>query len=678
MPENNTKAHQRIDSLRAQLHEHNHRYYILDQPEIPDAEYDRLLQELLALETDYPEYFDPNSPSQRVGSPVLDQFATVTHELPMLSLGNVFTEEEALAFDQRLKDRLDDEQEITYVCEPKLDGIAVSILYEKGRFARAATRGDGSQGEDISANVRTIPAVPLSLHNGWPERLEVRGEIFMPLAGFESYNKQALARGEKPFINPRNAAAGSLRQLDSKVTAQRPLDMYCYAIGVISGGPVLTSQFAALQYLASLGFKLNSEVERATGIHGCLAYYQRLQRRRADLGYEIDGVVYKVDDFERQRLLGSISRSPRWASAHKFPAQEEMTQLLAVEFQVGRTGAITPVARLEPVFVGGVTVSNATLHNMDEIERLDVRTGDTVIVRRAGDVIPQVVAVVESRRPAAAETIKPPGKCPVCGSPVSRDEGAAVYRCSGGLVCSAQRKESLKHFASRKAMDIDGLGDKLVEQLVERELVTTPADLYGLTVEQLASLDRMAEKSASNLSEAIQASKQTSLPRFLYALGIREVGEATALSLANEFADLDALLGASVERLEEINDIGPVVAHFVHEFFANPDNLQVIQSLQDAGVCWPTRQAELRSTQAAQPLAGQSVVLTGSLDTMTRDQAAQKLQNLGAKVVASVSGKTSFVVAGEKAGSKLVKAEALGITVLDEAGLLALLDREDS
>lgn len=667
MPEKSAAL--RIEELREQLHQHNHLYHVLDAPDIPDAEYDRLLRELQSLEAQHPELFDANSPSQRVGSPILDKFTSVEHLVPMLSLDNVFSEDELIAFEQRLQERLDTEASLSFTCEPKLDGIAVSLLYEHGSFIRAATRGDGRRGEDISANVRTIASVPLKLGGSYPQRLEVRGEIFMPLQGFHAFNQQALDSGEKPFVNPRNAAAGSLRQLDSSLTAQRPLDMYCYSIGLIEGGDEPGSQFEALAYLKTLGFKINPEVRQASGAEQCYSYYQALQAKRNQLPYEIDGIVYKVDDFSLQKTLGFVSRAPRWATAHKFPAQEEMTTLQSVEFQVGRTGAVTPVARLEPVFVGGVTVSNATLHNMDEVERLDVRAGDTVVVRRAGDVIPQIVQVVSAKRKKGARKVKPPSVCPECGSAVAREDDAAAYRCTGGLVCAAQRKQALKHFASRRAMDIDGLGDKLIEQMVDAELLHSASDLFTLQESDLLGLERMASKSANNLLKAIEVSKKTTLGRFLYALGIREVGETTASTLASHFGNLEAILSATEEQLLAVDDVGPVVAQNILEFFANADNTRVMHKLVRTGVCWDEHEVVAREDL---PLEGRTYVLTGSLENMSRDQAKQRLQGLGAKVSGSVSSKTSAVIAGEKAGSKLSKAEKLGVEVFNEDQLLQL------
>lgn len=658
-------------ALQQQLHYHSHRYYVLDDPQITDSEYDRLMQQLLQIEQSHPDWISPDSPSQRVGSAPLSQFPTVQHEVPMLSLDNAFSDDDIAAFDQRIHDRLKTADDIVYCCEPKLDGLAVSLLYSDGIFLRGATRGDGSQGEEITANLRTIGQIPLRLiGSGFPALLEVRGEVFMPLAGFEAFNQRAKAAGEKTFVNPRNAAAGSLRQLDSRITAQRPLSFYVYGIGLVEGGELPGQQAAILEQLGRWGLPVNPAMAVVTGVQGCLAYYAGLAAQRSQLPYEIDGIVYKVNALALQRELGFVARAPRWAIARKFPAQEEMTRVLDVEFQVGRTGAVTPVARLVPVFVGGVTVSNATLHNMDEIARLDLRVGDTVIVRRAGDVIPQVAQVLVDRRPADARIVSIPAFCPVCQSPVERSEGEAVARCSGGLVCAAQRKEAIKHFSQRRAMDIDGLGDKLVDQLVDQELVHSPAELYSLTLPSLAALDRMGEKSAANLLAAIQHSRQTTMPRFLYALGIREVGEATALALANHFGTLEALAAADEERLQQVPDVGPVVAHYVAEFFTDDRNRAVIAALQSAGVAWPAIEVQAGSIK---PLAGKTFVLTGTLASLDRNAAKDRLQALGAKVAGSVSAKTDAVIAGADAGSKLVKAEQLGIPVWDEEQLMALL-----
>ncbi len=664
-----------IASLRSQLREHNYRYYVLDEPSIPDATYDRLMRELQALEEAHPELVTEDSPSRRVGAEPLTEFRQVQHELPMLSLDNAFNAEEILDFDRRLKQRLDREAEIEYACEPKLDGIAVSLLYRDGVLERGATRGDGRTGEDITHNIRTVQSIPLKLMGeGHPALLEVRGEVYLPREGFEAMNEQARAAGGKPFVNPRNAAAGTLRQLDPKIAAARPLQMCCYSVGVVDGVPSGVEwpdrQSDILIQLQQWGLRINSESDVVEGVAGCNAYYERLASKRDALAYDIDGIVFKVNDIALQRDLGFVSRAPRWAIARKFPAQEESTRLLDVEFQVGRTGAITPVARLEPVFVGGVTVSNATLHNRDEIERLGVKKGDTVIVRRAGDVIPQVVSVIESERPRGAKDIEFPAHCPVCDSPVEQIEGEAVVRCSGGLVCQAQRKQSLKHFASRRAMDIDGLGDKLVEQLVDEGLVENAADLYALKVEQLAGLERMAEKSASNLVDALNASKKTSLARFIFALGIREVGEATARNLANHFGDLPPIIKASEEKLLEVEDVGPIVADHIRQFLDAEQNLTVIGALQKAGVEWEKVQV---ADAGELPLAGQTWVVTGTLEVTSRDGAKQALQQLGAKVAGSVSKKTSCVVAGPGAGSKLTRAQELGVEVIDEDAFVALL-----
>ncbi|HAG94527.1 MAG TPA: DNA ligase [Gammaproteobacteria bacterium] len=662
---------QQIEQLRQQLREHNYKYYVLDEPSIPDAEYDRLFRQLKQLESEHPDLITPDSPTQRVGDKPLQAFQQVQHRLPMLSLDNVFSEEELVAFDRRLRERLHQDDEIEYVCEPKLDGLAVSLLYEMGVLVQAATRGDGQTGEDITQNIRTIDSIPLRLWGeDYPQILEVRGEVFMPKAGFEQLNKTAQENGEKTFVNPRNAAAGSLRQLDSSITAKRPLDMYCYSVGYVEGGQLAATHYGNLMLLKQWGMRINPEIETVVGAQALQQYHDRILAKRLDLDYEIDGIVYKVNDIRLQRELGFVSRAPRWATAHKFPAQEELTTLLDVEFQVGRTGAITPVARLEPVFVGGVTVSNATLHNMDEVARMDVRKGDTVIVHRAGDVIPKVVKVVLERRPHKTMAVALPSQCPVCGSDIIKPEGEAVARCSGGLFCQAQVKEAIKHFASRKAMDIDGLGDKLVEQMVDQGLIAHVSDLFNLRAEQVAAMERMGEKSAANLIAALEKSKATTLPRFLFALGIREVGEATALNLANYFGNLDAIKQADAEALQQVPDVGPIVADHVATFFQQSHNLEIIDALIAAGVHWQEQAAIDRD---ALPLAGKTYVLTGTLSQMTRDEAKQYLLQLGAKVSGSVSKKSDAVVAGEKAGSKLAKAESLGVPVLDESAFIALL-----
>ncbi|GAB1148397.1 MAG: NAD-dependent DNA ligase LigA [Shewanella algae] len=659
-----------IDQLISTINEHNIRYYVDDNPSIPDAEYDRLMQRLKTLEAEHPELQRSDSPSLRVGGLALAKFEQVTHLKPMLSLDNAFSEEDFAAFHKRVTDRVG---EFSYCCEPKLDGLAVSILYRDGVLERAATRGDGAVGEDITENVRTIRAVPLKLRgDDYPPLLEVRGEVFMPKAAFEALNERNRVKGDKLFVNPRNAAAGSLRQLDSKITASRALAFYAYALGVVEpeSFPLADTHLGQLQQLKTWGLPVSSEIRLAKDLSEVDDYYRDIMARRSALAYEIDGVVFKVNSIEAQQTLGFVSRAPRWAIAYKFPAQEEMTLLEGVDFQVGRTGAVTPVARLKPVFVGGVTVSNATLHNADEIARLGVKVGDTVIIRRAGDVIPQVVAVVPEKRPEDAKEISFPEQCPVCGSQVERLEGEAVARCTGGLFCEAQRKEAIKHFASRKALDIDGMGDKIVEQLIDKELVESPADLFSLTASALTMLERMGLKSATNLVQAIEAAKQTTLAKFLYALGIREVGESTAANLARHFKELDALKQASVEQLIEVEDVGAIVAQHVAHFFAQPHNLEVIDKLLVAGVTWPAIEAP---SEDEQPLKGQTWVLTGTLSQMSRTDAKAQLEALGAKVSGSVSKKTDCVVAGEAAGSKLTKANELGVKVLDEAGLLALL-----
>ncbi|SIQ56690.1 DNA ligase (NAD+) [Aeromonas sp. RU39B] len=664
------ELHARHQTLCEQLTEYGYQYYVLDTPTVPDAEYDRLMRELLELEAAHPELRTAASPSQRVGGAALTAFAEVSHEIPMLSLDNVFSDDELLAFDQRMQDRLKRPQTFTFCCEPKLDGLAVSLLYEAGVLVRAATRGDGSTGEEITENVRTIQVIPLRLKgDGWPARLEVRGEVFMPKAGFDALNERARASGDKVFANPRNAAAGSLRQLDSRITATRPLAFYAYGVG-IGGDELGDSHHGRLSRLGQWGLPICPEVKLAQGAAGCQAFHDDILSRRDALPYEIDGVVYKVDDIALQQELGFVARAPRWATAHKFPAQEEMTELENVEFQVGRTGAITPVAKLKPVFVGGVTVSNATLHNADEIERLGVMVGDTVIVRRAGDVIPQIVSVVEARRPADARAILFPDACPVCGSAVERIEGEAVARCSGGLFCGAQRAAALKHFAARRAMDIEGLGDKIIDQLVEKDLVATPADLFRLDAKMLAGLERMGPKSAQNLVEAIDKARSTTLPRFLFALGIREVGEATALNLANHFLTLDALRAASVEQLLEVADVGDVVAKHAWFFLRQAHNIEVLEALLAAGIHWPAIE---KKEATEQPLAGKTFVLTGTLTVLSRNDAKAALQALGAKVAGSVSAKTDVLVAGEAAGSKLAKAQELGITIWSESELQAAL-----
>lgn len=668
------ELHQELLSLREQLDYHGYRYYVEDNPEVPDAEYDRLMQRLLTIESEHPEWVTIDSPSQRVGGVPLDGFTQVKHELPMLSLDNAFNDDELRAFQKRIQDRLNDASAIQYCCEPKLDGLAVSLLYENGVLVQAATRGDGTTGENITNNVRTIRCIPLKLQgNDWPTRIEVRGEVFMPKKGFEQLNQRALKKGEKTFANPRNAAAGSLRQLDSKVTATRPLSFYAYAVGIVEGRELEGSQYDRLCQLKSWGFPMSPEIRRVDSIEEVIDYHQMIGEKRESLEYDIDGVVIKVDKVDTQLQLGFVARAPRWAIAYKFPAQEEMTLLNNVEFQVGRTGAITPVAKLEPVFVGGVTVSNATLHNADEIARLGVMVGDTVIIRRAGDVIPQIVSVVESRRPANASPVIFPTECPVCQSKVERIEGEAVARCTGGLFCQAQRKEALKHFVSRKALDVDGCGEKVIEQLVDREMVTTPADLFRLSAGVVTALDRMGPKSAQKLVDAFGNAKETTLPRFIYSLGIREVGEATAANLAHYFETLEALMTASKEQLIEVPDVGEIVAAHIFNFFREEHNLAVVNDLREVGIHWPD--LEKVADDVELPFEGKTVVLTGSLSQLSRTEAKEALQKLGAKVTGSVSKKTDLVVAGEAAGSKLTKAQELGIEVWDEQQLIDFMQR---
>ncbi|BBL71032.1 NAD-dependent DNA ligase LigA [Methylogaea oryzae] len=665
-------AADRAAALREQLDFHNRQYYQLDAPLISDAEYDALLRELQALEGRYPQLICPESPTQRVGAAPLDAFAAVAHEVPMLSLDNAFDDEELAAFDRRLRERLGVDS-VEYAAEPKLDGLAVSLVYESGLLARAATRGDGYTGENITANVRTIRGIPLKLLGaGWPQRFEVRGEVFMPKKGFEALNARAQQNGEKVFVNPRNAAAGSLRQLDPGVTASRPLRFYCYGHGVFPAEALPSRHHELMELFGRWGLPVSPELRVVEGVEACHETYRRLQSKRPDLDYDIDGVVFKCNRFDWQELAGFVARAPRWAVARKFPAEEATTRVVAIDVQVGRTGALTPVARLEPVFVGGVTVTNATLHNADEVQRKDVRVGDTVVVSRAGDVIPKVDRVLLEARPADAQPFVMPDRCPVCDSGVVAVEGEAILRCGGGLYCPAQHKESVKHFASRRAMDIDGLGDKLVDQLLDQGRIKTVADLYLLAVEDLASLERMGEKSAENLVRAIEKSKRTTLARFLYALGIREVGEATAQTLAGHFHTLDALMAADEAALQTAPDVGPAVAGQIVAFFAQAHNREVIAALRAAGVHWTEGVPE---GVGERPLLGQIFVLTGTLESMTRDEAKDKLLALGAKVAGSVSKKTNYVVAGSEAGSKLVKAEALGVEILSETAFLALLAR---
>jgi len=664
------RAAARVSQLRELLERYNYRYHALDDPEVPDAEYDKLMVELRTIETEFPQLLTRNSPTMRVGAAPLSAFGAVKHRVAMLSLDNAFSDEEVRDFDRRIQERLETSGPIRYSAEPKLDGLAVSARYENGSFVQGATRGDGETGEDITQNLRTIKALPLTLRGTkFPKVLEVRGEVFMPFAGFLRFNEEAAARGEKSFINPRNAAAGSLRQLDPRMTAARPLDLFIYGVGVIEGAELPPYHSETLKQLRALGFKICPQSTVVESIEGCLTYYREMGAARASLPYQIDGVVYKVDDVNLQRKLGFISRAPRWAIAHKFPAEEALSVIRGIEFQVGRTGALTPVARLEPTFVGGVTVSNATLHNVDELTRKDVRVGDTVVIRRAGDVIPEVARVLPERRVAGAQLVRLPSVCPVCGNPVVREGDQAVARCTGGRLCAAQRKGEIQHFASRRAMDIQGLGDKLVEQLVDKDWLKTPADLFSLQAKELATLERMGEKSALKLHSAIESAKQTTLPRFLYALGIRDVGEATALALAQYFPEIEDLRRAGEEEIQRVPDVGPVVAKQVAAYFRDPDNAAAVERLLAAGITWP----RMISSDRGGTLSDKSFVLTGTLIALTRDEATDAIQRLGGKVSGSVSKKTDYVVAGAEAGSKLKKAEQLGIEILDEAAFLKLL-----
>jgi DNA ligase (NAD+) len=676
----------KITTLRLQLDEHNYHYYVENSPRISDTEFDRLFRELQNLEEKYPASITPESPTQRVGIIPKTEFTEAKHLVPMLSLDNAFTDEEVEQFDRRLRQRLQRESQlgktdvqteektnalVEYACEPKLDGVAVSLIYEHGILVRGATRGDGATGEDITQNVRTIGTIPLKLHSDKPPvLLEVRGEIVMPLAGFDTFNKKAAREGQKIFVNPRNAAAGSLRQLDSRITAQRPLQFFCYALGKLEGGVLPKTHFEQLQQLSSWGLRINPLIECVSGIEHCLEFYKKIAQLRSKLPYDIDGVVYKVNSIAEQENLGFVSRSPRWAIAHKFPAVEEQTTVEGIDFQVGRTGVLTPVARLKPVFVGGVTVSNATLHNIEEAHRKDVRVGDTVMVRRAGDVIPEVVAVILASRPSHTQSIKLPKNCPICGAEVMKAEDEVAARCTGGLYCPAQLKESIKHFASRKAMDIEGLGDKLSEQLVDAGLIQDVAGIFSLDRDLLANLERMGEKSAANLLAAVKHSETTTLARFLFGLGIREVGEATARALARHFGDIEYIEVATEETLQEVPDVGPIVAAHIAAFFRQKHNRELIQKCRLAGVHWPKVE---RPPVSQLPLAGKIFVLTGTLSSLSRESAKAQLEYLGATVAGSVSKNTDYVVAGEKAGSKLTKAEQLGIAILDEEKLLALI-----
>ncbi|MGV6988432.1 NAD-dependent DNA ligase LigA [Testudinibacter sp. P80/BLE/0925] len=668
---NTQTVSEQIEQLRRQLRQHEYLYHVLDQPQIPDGEYDRLMNQLKQLEADHPELITADSPTQRVGAKPLAGFRQITHELPMLSLDNAFSDDDFFAFTKRIQERLGNSDELTFCCEPKLDGLAVSILYVNGVLSQASTRGDGTTGEDITNNIRTIRNIPLQLLTAHPPaRLEVRGEVFMPHAAFERLNQDSLQHGQKTFANPRNAAAGSLRQLDPKITRQRQLSLNAYSIGISEGVQLPATHYERLQWLQSIGLPINKEIRLCRGEAEVLQYYQQMGAKREQLGYDIDGTVLKVNEIALQTQLGFVARAPRWAIAYKFPAQEQLTVLNSVEFQVGRTGAITPVAKLEPVFVAGVTVSNATLHNGDEIARLGIAIGDTVIIRRAGDVIPQITGVLLARRPANAQPIHFPQHCPVCGSAIVRIDGEAVARCTGGLFCDAQRKEALKHFVSRKALDIDGVGDKLIEQLVDRELLHTPADLFRLDKITLMRLERMGEKSAQNALNSLEKAKKTTLARFIFALGIRDVGEATAQNLANHFKTLEAIRVADQEQLKAVQDVGDVVAMRIYLFWQEAHNVSVVEDLLAQGVHWDAiEEKEIGDN----PLKGKNVVLTGTLTQMNRDQAKAYLQQLGCKVSGSVSSKTDYLIAGEKAGSKLSKAQELGVRVLSEAEFSALV-----
>lgn len=667
---------ERAAELRAQLHHHAHRYYVLDAPEIPDAEYDRLFQELQAIEAAHPDLLTPDSPTQRVGGKVLDGLVPVRHAVPMLSIQTETdtTEGGARAFDARVRRELglsDNDPPVEYAAELKFDGLAINLRYEHGVLVQAATRGDGETGEDVTQNIRTIGQIPLRLNGAAPEVLEVRGEVYMRRDDFERLNERQREKGEKTYINPRNTAAGAVRQLDPGVTAQRPLSFFAYGLGEVRGWPLPGTHSGLLDALAVLGLPVCADRCVALGASGLVAFHAQIAARRDALPFDIDGVVYKVNALALQRELGFKSREPRWAVAHKYPAQEQLTTVQAIDVQVGRTGKLTPVAKLAPVFVGGVTVTNATLHNESEARRKDVRVGDTVIVRRAGDVIPEVVAVLPDKRLDSAQPFTMPTRCPVCGSEAVREEGEVDHRCSGGLFCGAQRKQAILHYAQRRAVDIEGLGDKLVEQLVDGDVVKTLPDLYRLGLMALANLDRMAQKSAQNVLDALEKSKQTTLPRFLFGLGIRHVGEATAKDLARHFGNLDAIMEASEEQLLQVNDVGPTVAKSIHTFFQQPHNREVVEQLRACGVHWAEGAPPQR---AAQPLTGKTFVLTGTFPTLRREEAKELLEAAGAKVAGSVSKKTDYVVAGEEAGSKLDKARELGVAVIDEAGMLALLN----
>jgi DNA ligase (NAD+) len=665
---------ERITHLKQTIHDYDYQYYVLNDPSVPDATYDALFRELTLLEEAHPAYRSEDSPTQRLTPTIATEFKTITHHEPMRSLNNVFDEHELQAFLNRLGTTLNmHPADLLFTCEPKLDGLAVNLIYENGLLKYAATRGDGEKGEDITQNCKTIPSIPLSLRsNHPPERIEIRGEVFMPLKGFETYNEQARLHAEKTFANPRNAAAGSLRQLNPLITAKRPLEIYCYGIGAHIGISLPDSHFEQLEVLKNLGCRVNPLIEQAKGMQGCLTYYATMLQRRNDLAYEIDGVVYKLDSMALQQQLGFVARAPRFACAHKFPALEASTTLLAVDFQVGRTGALTPVARLKPVSVAGVTVSNATLHNMDEIQRKDIRIGDEVVIRRAGDVIPEVVKPILDARPSHTEQITLPSHCPVCGALVVRESGMAVARCSGDLACAAQLKERIWHFSSRKALNIEGLGPSLIDQFVDLNLVHDVADLYALTHDMVATLPGLGDKSALNLLSSLEHSKSTTFARFLYGLGIREIGEVSARNLAQSFQTLDNLMQASFEDLTAVNDIGPVCAEHVLQFFAEPHNLKVISKLQSHGVHWPT--PEVRTFEPTHPFFGKTCVITGTLKQFSREDAKAKLLGLGAKITGSVSAKTDFLIMGEDPGSKYDKAVELGVQILDEASLLEKLN----
>ena len=673
-------SRERAEQLRRLLQEHGHRYYVLDDPSIPDAEYDHLFRELQAIEAQHPDLVTPDSPTRRVGAKALAAFASVPHAIPMLSIRTETDTEAsgAVSFDARVRRELDLDASapaVDYVTEPKFDGLAMSLRYEAGVLVQAATRGDGAVGEDVTQNIRTIGQIPLRLPESVPQVLEVRGEVYMRRDDFESLNQRQRDSGQKTFVNPRNAAAGAVRQLDPGIAAQRPLSFFAYGLGEIGrlemGGPAFATHFELLQTLKAWGFPVSDLVRTAQGADGLTAYYESIGRQRDSLGFDIDGVVYKVNSLALQARMGFVTREPRWAVAHKFPAQEQLTTVVGIEVQVGRTGKLTPVAKLAPVFVGGVTVTNATLHNEDEARRKDVRVGDTVTVRRAGDVIPEVVAVVLEKRLPGAQEFSMLRQCPVCGSAAVREEGEVDYRCTGGLFCSAQRKQAILHFAQRRAVEVEGLGDRLVDQLVDGELVRTLPDLYRLSFGALSGLERMAEKSGQNLLDALQKSKATTLPRFLFGLGIRHVGEATAKELARHFGKLDAIMDATLDQLLQVIDIGPVVAESLHTFFAQAHNRAVIKDLRDCGVCWSEGEP---APVASQPLSGKTLVITGTLPSLSRDEAKALIEAAGGKVAGSVSKKTSFVVAGTEAGSKLERALELGVAVLDEQGLKGLLD----